>query len=63
MNEALRHYTGPCGGRSVRRVSVVRLIPSRGGTGREDPEGWGRATKEIENGRWPQPFGKVRYIC
>ena len=46
MEEALRHSTGPCGGGSVRRVPDVICNPLRGGTGREDPEGWERATKE-----------------
>ena len=40
----------PCGGSSVGRVPDVRWNPSCGGTGREDPEGWGRATKR--NGEW-----------
>ena len=63
MEEDLRHSTGHCGGGSVRRVPDVRWNHSCGGTGRVDPEGWGCATKETENGRWPQPFGQVAGIC
>ena len=63
MEDALRLSTGPCGGGFIRRVPDVRWNPSRGGTELEDPEEWGRATKETGNGRWSQPFGQVGGIC